>query len=233
MANDQIVIDYYTDILCVWAYVAQIRVDEVKNEFGDDVVFKQHFFSLFGDTETRIGVGWAQKGGFKGFHDHVAHVCELHPHLKLHKNVWSENCRPLSSAQPHLIIQSVQLLLEQGLIEDSTDKNGRSVLEQFICNVRKAFFEQGKNISDMSVLMQLAEELSIDPIKIQEKLNTGESIALHSQGNEQRHAKRLEGSPTFILDNGRQKLYGNVGYKVIEANIQELMKREHIHMSWC
>ena len=44
----------------------------------------------------------------------------------------------------------------------------------------------------------------------------------------------VQGSPTFVLNDGRQKLYGDVGYKIIEANIQELIRDPHPdHASWC
>ena len=45
---------------------------------------------------------------------------------------------------------------------------------------------------------------------------------------------RIEGSPTFVLNEGRQKLYGNVGFRVIEANIQELLRAPAgDQASWC
>ena len=44
----------------------------------------------------------------------------------------------------------------------------------------------------------------------------------------------IQGSPTFILNEGRQKLYGNVGYGVIEANINELLRSPTTGAaSWC
>ena len=44
----------------------------------------------------------------------------------------------------------------------------------------------------------------------------------------------VQGSPTFILNDGRQKLYGNVGYRVIEANINELLRSPAAGAaSWC
>jgi hypothetical protein len=33
----------------------------------------------------------------------------------------------------------------------------------------------------------------------------------------------IEGSPSFVLNEGRQKLYGNVGLRIIEAKIQEII----------
>ena len=50
---------------------------------------------------------------------------------------------------------------------------------------------------------------------------------------ELREKHKLEGSPTYLLDNGRQKLYGNVGYRVLEANVQELIERPEGIASWC
>jgi predicted DsbA family dithiol-disulfide isomerase len=44
----------------------------------------------------------------------------------------------------------------------------------------------------------------------------------------------ITGSPTIVLNEGRQKLYGNVGYGVIEANIKELLKSPDAGAaSWC
>ena len=44
---------------------------------------------------------------------------------------------------------------------------------------------------------------------------------------------RLDGSPTYLLNQGRQKLYGNVGYKIIEANVEEVLRRPAEAASWC
>jgi hypothetical protein len=44
----------------------------------------------------------------------------------------------------------------------------------------------------------------------------------------------VKGSPTMILNQGRQKLFGNVGYRIIEANIQELLREPNPDQaSWC
>ena len=45
---------------------------------------------------------------------------------------------------------------------------------------------------------------------------------------------RIEGSPSFVLNEGRQKLYGNIGFRLIEANIKELLRAPHSEeASWC
>ena len=41
---------YFTDILCVWAYIAQIRMDQLKSKFAEQIVVEEHFVSVFGSV---------------------------------------------------------------------------------------------------------------------------------------------------------------------------------------
>ena len=50
---------------------------------------------------------------------------------------------------------------------------------------------------------------------------------------QQAKLQSLKGSPTYIIDNGRQVLYGNVGYRVLLANIEEQLKTPANEASWC
>lgn len=231
--SNRVEINYYSDILCIWAHIAQVRVDEIQHEFGSQVAIQHHFFPLFGDTESRLGEGWKDKGGYDGFRAHVESVCAPHSHITLHPNVWRAGCRPASSALPHLIIQAVQVLVLKGQLTARTDPQGKTVVEQLICAIRKAFFEQGRNIGLISVLWDIVQSMQIDRIAVQAVLDDGTALAQHSSQNDMRYTLKLEGSPTFILDNGRQRLYGNVGYKVIKANIEQLLHQQSSQMSWC
>ena len=47
----------------------------------------------------------------------------------------------------------------------------------------------------------------------------------------QEHA--ISVSPTLVFNEGRQRLTGNVGYRVIEANIRELLANPSGEHSWC
>ena len=53
--------------------------------------------------------------------------------------------------------------------------------------------------------------------------------------DDQRRAAELgvRGSPTWVLNSGRQILYGNVGYRILNANIEELLKNPAVEASWC
>ena len=40
-------------------------------------------------------------------------------------------------------------------------------------------------------------------------------------------------SPTFSFNEGRQRLSGNVGYRIIAANIRELTEPAALLQAWC
>jgi predicted DsbA family dithiol-disulfide isomerase len=221
----KVTVDYFTDVLCIWAYVAQIRLDELHQQFTDDIQVNEHFITLFGNTEKRIGEGWKSKGGFEGFNQHVLKVAEQFPHLKINPNVWL-TCRPASSANSHLYLKAVQLLVNEGKVSN-TD------FQQLTWDIRSAFFLEAKDISHITILSELAEKLGLPINLIQEKIDCGLAIAALCGDMEMREQHKLEGSPTYLLDNGRQKLYGNVGYRVLEANVQELLEKPQGIASWC
>jgi predicted DsbA family dithiol-disulfide isomerase len=43
----------------------------------------------------------------------------------------------------------------------------------------------------------------------------------------------VRASPTLLFNEGRQALTGNVGYRVIEANVRELLRTPVDQSSWC
>lgn len=71
MDNNQITIDYFSDILCVWAWISQRRVDELNKHFKSKIAIRHQFIDIFGDTNTRIEKQWADKGSYNGFGDHI------------------------------------------------------------------------------------------------------------------------------------------------------------------
>ena len=62
----EIEITYFSDVLCVWAYVAQARIEAVKEKFGKSVRIEQRFCSVFGDTAAKIASTWKDRGGYEG-----------------------------------------------------------------------------------------------------------------------------------------------------------------------
>ena len=221
----QVKIDYFSDVLCIWAYVAQIRLDELKENFTDQIEVQEHFITLFGNTEKRIAKGWADRGGYEGFNKHVIHVAEQFPHSELNQDVWLKN-PPKSSAPSHLYLKALQLLVAEQQLDEKA-------FIEFIWQIRCAFFQRAEDISHMNTLHQLAESQKLSIALVEEKMNDGSALAALCSDMEMKEQFKLEGSPTYLLNNGRQKLYGNVGYRVLEANVQELIERPEGIASWC
>lgn len=225
---------YFSDVLCVWAYTAQVRLDELRRQYDSQIRLHYHFLPVFGCTETRIGEGWRDKGGYAGFGAHVRKVCKDFPHVQVNERLW-ELSTPLSSANSHLFLKAVQVLMAKGVISTSghADFGGRDSFEELLWRVRLAFFRDGADVSSLSVLSALAEGLDLPVAAIRTQLENGAAMAGVCRDVELRDSLRVEGSPTYVLNDGRQKLYGNVGYKVIAANVEELLSHPDGYASWC
>ncbi len=217
---NHITLTYYSDVLCVWAYIAQARVDEITLKFANQVKIEYRFCSIFGDTTHKIKTAWQDRGGYAGFGEHVLNSVEAFPHVSVNPQIW-QHCRPASSAPAHLILKAVQHI--------DNDK-----CEPVLRAIRLAFFEHCRDIASWPVLRDIVAHAGLPVDDIQAVVDRGIAHAdLESDVREQQ-ALQVQGSPSFILNDGRQKLYGNVGYGVIEANIKELLRSpDSGAASWC
>ena len=218
---------YFSDLLCIWAYAAQARVDEVKARFGGDVAFDYRFCRIFGDTAERIGEGWKAKGGYAGFNAHIRDVANRFDHIEVDPEIWL-TVRPASSASAHLFLKAV------ALADAETTAPAESAVERAAWALRLAFFRDGRDIATRAVQSDVARELGLPADAIQQSIDSGGAHAALCGDMALEQKLSIEGSPTFVLNEGRQKLYGNVGYRVIEANLQELLRAPNLsEASWC
>lgn len=234
MSDKPVVIDHFSDVLCVWAYAAQIRLDELQREFGRQVHINYHFVPIFAVVEQRIGEGWLDKGGYVGFGKHVLDVCQQFPHVEISADVWCGET-PKSSANAHLYLKAVQLLEQAGEIgcDGQSICDGRSLFEETAWRLRLSFFRDNKNISRLECQLALADEMSLPVDRVVELLHDGSAMAALCRDTDLCKGYGVAGSPSYILNEGRQKLYGNVGYKVIAANVQEVLNQPQHQASWC
>ncbi len=77
------------------------------------------------------------------------------------------------------------------------------------------------------------ERLELPLQKIEKLIRSGAAFAALDDDLQIKEKYGVTGSPTLILNEGRQKIYGNVGYRVIEANVQELLNQPESQASWC
>jgi len=231
---ERIHVSYFSDILCVWAYVSQIRLDELQRQYGQEIEVQHHLIPIFGSTAQRIGEGWAERGGFGGYAAHVAEVCAEFPHVELSPDAWTE-VRPTSSAVSHHFLKALQLAEANGAIstEPCEEFDGRSFCEEAVWQLRLAFFRDARDVSRFGNIWDILVDLALPVDAIKEQIDSGRAMAALCRDTTLRDEYKIEGSPTYVLNHGRQKLYGNLGYKVIEANVEEVLRRPQDAASWC
>ena len=215
-----LVIDYYSDVLCVWAWIAQRRLEELHQQWGDSVAVHHHYLNLFGDTSKRIGQQWADRGGFDGFGQHVRDAAAPYENAPVSKTIWQQ-VRPQTSANAHLLLKATELAYS------------REISSQLATALREAFFVSCSDIGQMPVLLTLAKTADLDPDQLQALIANGAAMSALMADYKAAQDLALQGSPTWIMNNGRQILYGNVGYRVLHANIEEILKRPEQEASWC
>jgi predicted DsbA family dithiol-disulfide isomerase len=215
-----VIVDYYSDILCVWAWIAQRRIDELNVKLQSSIVINHHYIDVFGDVATKISHQWQTKGGYSGFASHVQHSAATFEDAPVNEKIWTE-LRPTTSANVHLVLKAIDLAC-------GAESSIKAALQY-----RKAFYIDALDISDMHALMTLAEQQMLDIQNISKHIKDGSAMALLMKDYQNSKLLNLKGSPSFILDGGRQTLYGNVGYRVLLANIEELQKNPQQEASWC
>jgi predicted DsbA family dithiol-disulfide isomerase len=210
----------FSDVLCVWAYIAQARLDEAKVNFGESLAIEARCCSVFGDTASKIGLGWADRDSYAGFNRHLREISAQHSHVAIHPDVWLKT-RPASSLGAHLAIKALQHL-DHGLAD------------AFTRALRAAFFDECLDIGRWPVQRDVLALVGADVVAVEDALASGVAHAALASDLAMADARRVQGSPTFVLNDGRQVLYGNVGYRVLEANIRELLRAPAAEFaSWC
>jgi predicted DsbA family dithiol-disulfide isomerase len=220
-------ISYFSDVLCIWAYIAQIRLNELVTNFQDKITIDYHFAPIFGNAREKLEHRWREKGGMPAYSNHVQEVAQKFKHITVNPDVWTQ-VTPASSTSCHLFLHAIQLLEFEKIISPSEKR-----FEQAIWAFRNAFFTKLANVSDRNVQFAIATELGLPIAAIQAQIDSGAAYAQLSKDFELVKEHTVTVSPTLIFNEGRQRLNGNVGYRVIEANIRELLYNPPGEQSWC
>jgi len=218
--NKSMIIHYYSDILCVWAWVAQRRIDELNHQLGHQIELRHHYVDIFGDVPTKMDAQWKERGHYDGFARHVQKSAAAFDNAPVNSKVWME-VRPATSANAHLILKAVEIAYD----------NQKSI--NVALALRKAFFVDAQDIGYLDVLYNLIKALGLDPVIIKNSVRDGTAMAALMGDYQKSKQQNIKGSPSYVIDGGRQTLYGNVGYRVIHANIEEVLKHPQDEASWC
>ncbi len=222
---EPLVIRHFSDLLCVWAYVSQVRCDELLEQFPGRVRFAWQSVQVFGDVPTKIETLWKERGGLEAYAAHVREIVEGFGHVPVHPEVWLR-ATPQSSLPGHLLLAGLRALEAREEVAPDTEARAAWAL-------REAFFQECADVSDRATLLSLAERVGAPSQAVTAVLDRGEAHALLSQDLADARDLGVQISPTLVFNEGRQRLAGNVGYRVLEANVRELLERPDDTPAWC
>lgn len=223
--NNTVRIDYYSDILCVWAYIGHARTCELQANFPGQLEWAWHYLPVFGDVPNKLLSQWKDRGGAAGYARHVRQVVAGFDHVKLSDDCW-ESVQPASSAPAHLWLAAARLAEQAGELPLKSE-------ESLAWALRIAFFEQALDIARQSTLIEVADSLDLDSSLLLNRMTDGTAFAALCQDLQLARDANIRISPTHVFNEDRQRLTGNVGYRIIEANVKELLENPDKQQSWC
>jgi predicted DsbA family dithiol-disulfide isomerase len=227
MSKATVAVEHFSDVLCVWAYITQIRIDELRDNFADEVQVNYRFLQVFGDVPGKMATQWADRGGLDGYAAHVQEVAAQFPHVSISPQAWLANT-PKSSLPAHLLLCGARVMGAAASNSKSPDP-----VEYLLRALRHAFFVDTVDISKLQALFEVAGQTDIDVAELKRVVESGEAHACLAADLAAAAQSGVRASPTIIFNEGRQILAGNVGYRVLEANIRELLRSPDEQQSWC
>ncbi len=119
---------------------------------------------------------------------------------------------------PHAIIKAI------------TKTESKEMADDYCGHIRHAFFI---NALDISKLEDIAQALNINWENVMAYFNDGHALADLYLDFSHALTYQVSISPAWVFNEGRQRLIGNVGYRVIEANLKELIEEKPMPQLWC
>lgn len=212
---------YWADPLCVWALVAQTKLDRVLAELGEHIVVDYRIVPVFGSVRWRFTEGAWAKDGVEGRVRATRKIAEQGGRSDVSGECWAK-AMPASSWAPACAIKAVFAL-----------EAGREHGPRYERALRERFFVAEANVGLRSVQLELAEELGLPRAPIETRLDDGSALAAVCEDHAEKERLRIQGSPTYVFDGGRAMLYGNFDYRVLRSTVEELVRGAQPGSSRC
>ncbi|MCB9653601.1 MAG: DsbA family protein [Deltaproteobacteria bacterium] len=153
MTSSRLRFSYWSDPLCVWAFVAEPRLQALLTEYGDVVDIEYRVVPVFGSVPWRFAHGsWAAKGP-SGRRDATRDIARRFGHDDVTGDVWVQD-PPASSWAPCMAIKAAFALVEEAIVS-------RDAAVCFQRRLRERFFLQNVNIARLPAQMEVAAECAL------------------------------------------------------------------------
>jgi predicted DsbA family dithiol-disulfide isomerase len=216
MNREHIEFGYWSDPLCIWALVAQTKLDRVLAEMGRHLRVDYRIVPVFGSVAWRFNAGPWAKEGVEGRCAATRRIAEKAGRTDVSGDCW-RTAMPASSWAPAAVIKAVFALERAG---DAPEGSGAA----YQVALRNHFFVHERNVALRGEQLAVAESLALPRGPIEARLDDGSAVAAVCEDHAEKERLRIQGSPTYVFDGGRAMLYGNFEYGILHRTVEELVR---------
>lgn len=171
----------WSDYVCPFCYLERPVLDRIRSELGEDVDIDWRAFELRPEPEPT-----------------------LDPNAEYLHRVWTQSVYPM--AQERGIAMKLPPVQPRSRRAHETAEFAREsgLLDEMNRALFKAFFEEGRDLADMEVLLDLGQSVGLDGEALREALDNGRYA---ERVLEDQHLARqigISGVPALVITAGRQ-----------------------------
>lgn len=212
-------IEYWTDPFCIWAFTAEPQLNRLVENHGDRITIRYRIVPVFGSIVRRFATGaWSEQGPAGRAAATARIAAEHRPEIEVTGRVWIDD-PPASSFGAAAAFEAVQLLEAEGLVE-------KGAAARYLSGLRHRFFVDNVNLARRDARLALAEDQGLPVAALAERIDDGRAMAALFEDQEDRLAAKVVGSPTYLFDGGRTRLYGNFRAEVLDATVRAYLANE-------
>jgi len=223
--NGRIEFSYWSDPLCIWALVAQTKLERILTELGSHLRVDYRIVPVFGSVSWRFKAGPWAKDGVEGRVAATKRIAEQAGRSDVSGACW-RTCAPASTWSPSSAIKAVFAIEAEGAVAPGT-------APRYQLTLRERFFVAEQNIAERGVQLAVAEELGVPRAPLERRLDDGTALAAVWEDFNEKERLRIQGSPTYVFDGGRAMLYGNFEYGMLKSTVDELVRGMEAGSSAC
>ncbi|QOR45688.1 DsbA family oxidoreductase [Trueperella pecoris] len=191
-----IVVHAWADIACPWCWIGKQRLQKGIEESGQKVAVEYHSYQLRPDAPTSPTGPYAESfAEAKGFtlakvHESLQTTAELAAAEGLTMN-WAE----ASAVNTFLAHQLVYAAKARATTPEESALLGAKALERLYV----AHFTEARNVADTDTLVEIAEELGMDPSEVSDELESGEYADAVRADIRDARALGIQGVPFYVV----------------------------------
>ena len=204
MSQTKLKIIAYSDYICPFCYIGYHRIEQLKKEYNIDVEWKP--FEIHPETP--------KEGA----------LAEDLPFPKGYLEMAFANVKRLADEDGLTLTFSEKLPNSRLALYISEFARKKGKFDEFHKLVLEAYWLEGKDIGDKSLLLELAESVGLNKIEIETYMNTDEPFNTVQESLKELRRYRINGVPTFII--GEKLIVGAQPYKIFKQAVNEVLNEK-------